>query len=132
MTKNKIKAVRPKIGIREKHQGNHGKYSKKLGKKYVKHEETYKELGGTCRELPLRGFLNHLVSHQFSSRFTHCWIHPRMTAEYALWTCQYIAVHFFMVFSHMISHAKLILMTIGGEWRSVTFVLLFQPPTRRH
>ena len=49
MTKNKIKAVRPKIGIREKHQGNHGKYSKKLGKKYVKHEETYKELGGNMQ-----------------------------------------------------------------------------------
>ena len=43
--------VRPKIGNREKHQGKHGKYSKKLGKQ-VKHEEMYGEMGETGRELP--------------------------------------------------------------------------------
>ena len=40
------KLVRPKIGNREKYQGKHGKYSKKLGKHYMKHEETHGEMGG--------------------------------------------------------------------------------------
>ena len=67
--------VRPKIGNREKHQGKQGKHPKKLGKQKVKHEETYGKIGETCREL---------FSSQFSSRFIHCQIHLRMTAEYAL------------------------------------------------
>ena len=55
--------VRPKIGNREKHQGKHGKYPKKLGKHLVKHEKMYMEMRGeTCREFPLGGFLSHLVT----------------------------------------------------------------------
>ena len=32
--------VKPKKGNREQYQGKHGKYQKKLGKQWVKHEET--------------------------------------------------------------------------------------------
>ena len=74
------KHVRPKIGNREKQQGKHGKYPKKLGKQWVKHEQTYGEMRETLRELPLGGFLSHLVTN-FQAAL-HCRIHPRMTVEY--------------------------------------------------
>ena len=60
------------------------------------------------------GFLSHLVtSFQAASYITGL-----MTAEYVL-----LAVHFFYVFHpHMISYAKIILMAVGWECRSVIFV----------
>ena len=64
---------------RREHQGKHGKYPKKLGRQLVKHEETYGEMAETCRELPLGGFVSHLVNS-----FIHCRIHPQMTPEFAL------------------------------------------------
>ena len=45
----------------EKHQRKPGKYLKKLEKQSVKHEKTFGEMKETRRELPLRGFLSHLV-----------------------------------------------------------------------
>ena len=54
--------MRPKIGNREKHQGKHGKYPKKLGKQYLKQVKTCGRIEETCRKLPLGGFLSHLVT----------------------------------------------------------------------
>ena len=49
-----------------------------------------------------------------------------MTAKYALWTNQYIAVHFFHGFlPYMVSYAKFILMADGVNFRLVNLVLLF-------
>ena len=53
-----IKFLKPKIGNREKHQERNRKYPKKL----VKHEEAYRKWGERYKELPLDGFLNHLVT----------------------------------------------------------------------
>ena len=88
-------AVRPKIGKREKHQGKHGKYPKKLGKQY---EETYGEMRGNVLRIATR-CISKPLSHQFLNRFIYFRIHPQMTAEYALRVNQYIAVHFFPWFS---------------------------------
>ena len=65
--------VRTKIRNREKHQGKHGKCPKKLGKQQVKHEETYGEMGEKC----ITRRISEPLSHQFSSRFIHCWIHRK-------------------------------------------------------
>ena len=49
-----------------------------------------------------------------------------MTAKYAFSANQNIAVPFFHGFlPHMVPYAKLIIMAIGGECRSVVFVLSF-------
>ena len=77
-----LEHVRPKIENREKHQGKHGKYSKKLQKQWVKHEEAYGEMEETCGELPLDGYLSHLVT-SFQSVLQHSRIHSKMTVEYA-------------------------------------------------
>ena len=39
------KRVRPRIGNWEINQAKHWKYPKKLGKQYVKYEETYEKMG---------------------------------------------------------------------------------------
>ena len=66
------------------------------------------------------------LGQQFSNRFIHSQIHLRMTAEYAWWANQYIAVHFFHGFlPHMISYAKFIFVAISGNGRSAIFVLSF-------
>ena len=65
IAQNEINIVRPKIVNREKHQGKHGKYPK----------DTYGEMGETCRELPLGGFLSKLVTSfqaaSYISGFSH-------------------------------------------------------------
>ena len=76
----------------------------------------YGEKEETCTELPL--------SHQFSNRFIHCRITPRLAAEYALWATQYIAVHFFHGFlPHMVTYVKSVLIAVDGECRSIIFAL---------
>ena len=72
-------------------------------------------------------------SHQFSNHFIHWGIHAQMTAENALWVNQYIAVHFFHgSFPHLVSYAKFSLMVLGGESRSVIFVLSFHGGSAAH
>ena len=63
----------------------------------------------------------------------HWGIHARMTAENALWANQDIAVNFFHgSFPHMVSYAKFILMVVGGESRSIIFVLSFHGGSAAH
>ena len=94
--------VRPKIGNWEKHLGKHKKYQKKLGNPKKTGEtigETWGNVwgnGGNMQGTATRR-ISYPLSHQFSNCFIHCRFHPRMTA---LCANQYIAVHFFMVFSH--------------------------------
>ena len=49
------------------------------------------EMWKICKELPLGGFMSHLVS-SFSAALPGS---PAKTAEYALWANQYIVVHVF-------------------------------------
>ena len=86
----RLNFVRPKIGIREKHLGKRQKYQKTLRKQYMKHEETYGEMRETFKEFATRGISTPL-SHQFSNRFIHNQLHPRITSEYAYQAKQYIA-----------------------------------------
>ena len=129
MTMHYLPSVRPKIASREKHQGKHEKYPKKLGKQYVKHEETNGEMGETCRELPLGEFLSHLVTifkplHTLPNS-------PANDFRICLITKKYIAVHFFYSFlPQMLSYANFILIAIGG--RSVTFLLSFHGGSAAH
>ena len=124
-----LPSVRPKIANREKQQGKHEKYPKKLGKQYVKHEETNGEMGETCRELPLGGFLSHLVTifkplHTLPNS-------PANDFRICLITKKYIAVHFFYSFlPQMLSYANFILIAIGG--RSVAFLLSFHGGSAAH
>ena len=56
-----------------------------------------------------------------------------MTAEYVWWANQYIAVQFVLGFLlQMASYAKFILMVVGGECKSVIFVLSFHEGSAAH
>ena len=56
-----------------------------------------------------------------------------MTVKHALLANQYIAVQFFHDFlPHMVSYPKFVLMAVGGECRSVTFVLSFHGGSAAH
>ena len=120
-----LPTVRPKLANREKHQGKHEKYPKKLRKQYVKHEETNGKMG----ELPLGGFLSHLVTifkplHTLPNS-------PANDFRICLMSKKYIAVHFFYSFlPQMLSYANFILIAVGG--RSVTFVLSFHRGSAAH
>ena len=71
----RLNFVRPKIEIREKHLGKRQKYQKTLRKQYMKHEETYGEMEKRLRNLPLGGYLHHLVTNfqttSYITSFTH-------------------------------------------------------------
>ena len=89
----------------------------------MKHGETYGEMGETCIELPVRGFLSHLVFKALNILPDSLELLPNMPYEQ-------ISVHsspFFHGFlPYMVSYAKFILMLVGSEFRSVAFVLSFQ------
>ena len=95
-------------------------------------KETYGEMGETCRELPLRGFLKHLVS-SFQVASYIAGISHELLPNTPIWANQYIAVHFFHGFlPHMVSYAKFTLMPVGGEYRSVILVLSFHVGSAAH
>ena len=80
----------------------------------MKHEETYGKMEGNMQGIATRR-ISEPLSHQFPSRFKHNRIHPRMTAKYALWANQYVAVHGFHGFlPHMISYETFLLMVVGS------------------
>ena len=94
---------------------NFNTVQKKLGETPGEAWEVSKEIGETYGEMKenMKGIVTRQtskpLSQQFLNHFIYCRIHPRMTAEYALWANQYIAVHYFYgLLPHMVSLQNLL------------------------
>ena len=68
---------------------------------------------GNILEISIRR-ISEQGSQQFSSRFIHCRIHPRVTVEYVLWANQYMPVHFSTVFFP--THGIFCKIYLNGGW----------------